>query len=264
MDLKIKDKTALITGSTAGIGYAIAKALAKEGVSVVINGRTNERVQTAIASLKKETGSVNIKGIAADFADRAQIDKLIAQLPEVDILVNNVGIFEPKAFRDIPDEDWFKFYEVNVMSGVRLSRVYFDKMIAKNWGRILFISSESAIQIPEEMIHYGMTKTAQIAVARGLAELTKGTNVTVNTVLPGPTFSEGAGSFIKQMAAQSGKTVEEMEKEFFKTARPTSILQRFADPDEIASTVAYLASALSIATNGALVRADGGVVKSAF
>jgi NAD(P)-dependent dehydrogenase (short-subunit alcohol dehydrogenase family) len=264
MDLKIKDKTALITGSTAGIGYAIAKALANEGVSVVINGRTNERVQTAIDSLKKETGSINIKGIAADFADKAQIDELIVQLPEVDILVNNVGIFEPKAFRDIPDENWFKFYEVNVMSGIRLSRAYFDKMIAKNWGRILFISSESAIQLPEEMIHYGMTKTAQIAVARGLAELTKGTNVTVNSVLPGPTFSEGAGSFIKQMAAQSGKTVEEMEKEFFKTARPTSILQRFADPDEIASTVAYLASALSIATNGALVRADGGVVKSAF
>jgi NAD(P)-dependent dehydrogenase (short-subunit alcohol dehydrogenase family) len=264
MDLKIKNKTALVTGSTAGIGYAIAKALANEGASVVINGRTDERINHAIDNLKKETGNANISGIAADFADKTQINKLIEQLPEVDILVNNVGIFEPKTFGDIPDEDWLKFFEVNVMSGIRLSRAYFDKMIEKNWGRIIFISSESAIQIPEEMIHYGMTKTAQIAVARGLAELTKGTNVTVNTVLPGPTFSEGAGIFIKDMAAQSGKTVDEMEKEFFKTARPTSILQRFAEPDEIASLVAYLASDLSIATNGAALRADGGVVKSAF
>jgi len=264
MDLKIKNKTALVTGSTAGIGYAIAKALATEGATVIVNGRTDERVNKAIAELKKDTGNPNIKGIAADFSDKKQIDKLIEQIPDVDILVNNVGIFEPKAFLEIPDEDWFKFYEVNVMSGVRLSRAYFDKMIEKNWGRIIFISSESAIQIPEEMIHYGMTKTAQIAVARGLAELTKGTNVTVNTILPGPTLSEGAGTFVKDMAAQSGKSVEEMEKEFFETARPTSLLQRFADPGEIASLVAYIASDLSIATNGAALRADGGVVKSAF
>src|SRR5580698_1611113 len=193
MDLKIKNKIALVTGSTAGIGYAIAKALANEGATVFINGRTNKRVNNAVDSLIKETGNNNIKGIAADFSDVEQINRLIAELPEVDILVNNVGIFEPKPFNAIPDEDWFKFFEVNVLSGIRLSRAYFDKMVTKNWGRIIFISSESAIQIPEEMIHYGMTKTAQVAVARGLAELTKGTAVTVNTVLPGPTFSEGIG-----------------------------------------------------------------------
>jgi len=264
MDLKIKNKIALVTGSTAGIGFAIAKALANEGAEVIVNGRTTERVNLAVEKIKEETGNKNVKGIAADFADKKQIQQLIDELPAVDILVNNVGIFEPKEFRDITDEDWFKFYEVNVLSGIRLSRAYFDKMIKKNQGRIIFISSESALQIPEEMIHYGMTKTAQIAVARGLAELTKGTAVTVNTVLPGPTFSEGAGGFIKDMAKKNGKTVEEMEKEFFKTARPTSILQRFIEPDEIASLVAYLASDLSIATNGAAVRADGGVVKSAF
>ncbi len=264
MDLKIKNKIALVTGSTAGIGFAIAKALANEGASVIVNGRTDHRVNSAVEQLKKETGNKNIKGIAADFAHKKQIDHLIEQLPEVDILVNNVGIFEPKQFNAITDEDWFKFYEVNVLSGIRLSRAYFDKMIAKNWGRIIFISSESALQIPEEMIHYGMTKTAQIAVARGLAELTKGTNVTVNTILPGPTFSEGAGSFVKDMAKEKGITIEAMEKEFFKTARPTSILQRFTQPDEIASMVAYVASELSSATNGAALRADGGVVKSAF
>jgi NAD(P)-dependent dehydrogenase (short-subunit alcohol dehydrogenase family) len=264
MDLKIKNKIALVTGSTAGIGFAIAKALANEGASVIVNGRTHHRVNLAVEQLKKETGNKNISGIAADFADKKQIDHLIEQLPEVDILVNNVGIFEPKQFNAITDEDWFKFYEVNVLSGIRLSRAYFDKMIAKNWGRIIFISSESALQIPEEMIHYGMTKTAQVAVARGLAELTKGTNVTVNTVLPGPTFSEGVGNFVKDMAKNQGKTVEEMEKEFFKTARPTSILQRFTQPDEIGNMVAYVASELSSATNGAALRADGGVVKSAF
>ena len=264
MDLKIKNKTALVTGSTAGIGFAIAKALANEGASVVINGRTAKRVGSAVAELIKETVNKNITGIAADFADKKEVQQLISRLPEVDILVNNVGIFEPKPFNAITDEDWFKFYEVNVLSGVRLARAYFDKMIEKNWGRIIFISSESALQIPEEMIHYGVTKTAQIAVARGLAELTKGTGVTVNTVLPGPTFSEGAGVFIKDMAAKEGKTVQEMEAQFFRTARPTSILQRFTTPDEIGSTVAYFASELSSATNGAAIRADGGVVKSAF
>src|ERR1700744_2527503 len=241
MDLKIKNKIALVTGSTAGIGYAIAKALANEGAKVFVNGRTQERVAKAVENLKYETGNENIKGIAADFSDKQQVDALIKHLPEVDILINNVGIFEPKAFSDIPDEDWMKFYEVNVLSGVRLSRAYFDKMISKNWGRIIFISSESALQIPEEMIHYGMTKTAQIAVSRGLAELTKGTNVTVNAVLPGPTLSEGVGDFVKNLAAHKKLPQEEMEKEFFKEARPTSILRRFIAPDEIASTVAYIA-----------------------
>ncbi|MDB4923241.1 SDR family NAD(P)-dependent oxidoreductase [Mucilaginibacter sp.] len=264
MELKIKNKIALVTGSTAGIGFAIAKALANEGAKVFVNGRTTDRVNLAVATLIKETGNQDIKGIVADFSDKNQIRQLTDQLPEVDILINNVGIFEPKAFENITDEDWMKFYEVNVLSGIRLSRAYFNQMIHKNWGRIIFISSESGVQTPKEMIHYGVTKTAQIAVARGLAELTKGTNVTVNTVLPGPTFSEGAGTFIKDLAAENGKTIGEIEKDFFQTMRPTSILQRFIDPDEIASLVAYLSSDLSIATNGAAVRADGGVIKSAF
>jgi NAD(P)-dependent dehydrogenase (short-subunit alcohol dehydrogenase family) len=264
MELKIKGKIALVTGSTAGIGFAIAKALANEGAQVFVNGRTADRVNLAVERLKKETGNPDIKGIVADFSDAAQIRQLIDQVPEVDILINNVGIFEPKAFDDITDEQWLTFFEVNVLSGVRLARAYFAKMIKKNQGRIIFISSESGLQIPEEMIHYGVTKTAQIAVARGLAELTKGTAVTVNTVLPGPTFSEGAGAFIKGLATAQNKTIAEIEKEFFQTVRPTSILQRFIEPDEIASLVAYLSSDLSIATNGAAVRADGGVVKSAF
>ncbi|HZE83167.1 MAG TPA: SDR family oxidoreductase [Puia sp.] len=264
MELKIKNKIALVTGSTAGIGFAIAKYLANEGAKVFINGRTADRVNLAVEHLKKATGNPAIQGIVADFSDKDQIRKLTDQLPEVDILINNVGIFEPKAFNDTTDEDWLRFFEVNVLSGIRLSRAYFNQMIQKNWGRIIFISSESGIQIPEEMIHYGVTKAAQIAVARGLAELTKGTAVTVNTVLPGPTFSEGAGSFIKDLATKKDKTMEEMEKEFFQTVRPTSILQRFIDPDEIASLVAYLSGDLSIATNGAAVRADGGVIKSAF
>jgi NAD(P)-dependent dehydrogenase (short-subunit alcohol dehydrogenase family) len=264
MDLKIKDKIALVTGSTAGIGFAIAKALANEGAKVFVNGRTADRVKLAVERLKKETGNLEVHGVAADFSDKDQIRQLVDQVPEVDILINNVGIFEPKAFDDITDEQWFTFFEVNVLSGVRLARAYFTKMIKKNQGRIIFISSESGLQIPEEMIHYGVTKTAQIAVARGLAELTKGTAVTVNTVLPGPTFSEGAGAFIKNLAKEKNKTIAEVEKEFFQTVRPTSILQRFIDPDEIASLVAYLSSDLSIATNGAAVRADGGVVKSAF
>jgi NAD(P)-dependent dehydrogenase (short-subunit alcohol dehydrogenase family) len=262
MDLQLKNKKALITGSTAGIGFAIAKQLAKENAHVYINGRTAARVDAAVKKLKDETGNQNIDGLIADFSDSKQIENLIQQLPDIDILVNNVGIFEPKPFKDINDADWFKFFEVNVLSGVRLSRAYFDKMIAKNWGRIIFISSESAIQIPGEMIHYGMTKTAQIAVSRGLAELTKGTNVTVNTVLPGPTFSEGAGDFIESLARDQNKTVKEIEKDFFQHMRPTSILQRFATPDEIANLVAFVASPLSSATNGAALRADGGVVKS--
>jgi len=264
MDLKLKNKIALVTGSTAGIGFAIAKSLAAEGAEVIINGRTTERVSYAVDQIQKETGNKNVKGIAADFADKSQVQNLIGQLPYVDILVNNVGIFEPKPFDTITDEDWFKFYEVNVLSGIRLSRAYLAKMLEKNWGRIIFISSESAIQIPEEMIHYGMTKTAQIAVARGLAELTKSSGVTVNTVLAGPTFSEGAGNFIRDMAKKTGQTVEGMEKEFFKTARPTSILQRFTQPEEIASMVVYISGEISSATNGAALRADGGVIKSAF
>jgi len=262
MDLQLKNKKVLVTGSTAGIGFAIAKGLAKENAQVYINGRTKERVESAVKKLKDETGNENIFGFAADFGDNGQVENLINQLPDIDILINNVGIFEPKAFTAISDADWFKFFEVNVLSGIRLSRAYFDKMLQKNWGRIIFISSESAVQIPSEMIHYGMTKTAQLAISRGLAELTKGTNVTVNTVLPGPTGSEGVGEFVARLATDQGKSAEEVEKEFFQYMRPSSLLQRFTSTDEIANLVTYLSSPLSSATNGAALRADGGVVKA--
>lgn len=262
MDLQLKNKIALVTGSTAGIGYAIAKSLAAEGAHVIVNGRTKERVDAAIESIKSATGNEQVTGVIADFSVPQQISNLISQIPEVDILINNVAIFEPKAFDDIPDKDWLKFYEVNVLSGVRLSRAYFSKMLAKNWGRIIFISSESAVQIPAEMIHYGMTKSAQLAISRGLAELTKGTDVTVNSVLPGPTLSEGVGGFIDQLAKDQNKTVEQVEEDFFKTMRPTSIIQRFLTTDEVANMVTYLASPLASATNGAAIRAEGGLLKT--
>lgn len=262
MDLQIKGKTALVTGSTAGIGLAIAKTLAQEGVEVILNGRSKERVEALASQLMDELPGTHFRGIAADFSQVDDINALLAELPQVDILINNVGIFEPKEFTAIPDEDWFRFFEVNVMSGVRLSRHYFPKMLAKGWGRIIFISSESALQIPTEMIHYGTTKTAQLAVSRGLAELTTGTDVTVNTVLPGPTLSEGVGDFINSMATLNGVSIEEMEKDFFKNARPTSIIKRFATTQEIANLVAYLSSSLASATTGAAIRVDGGVTKT--
>ena len=261
MDLQLKNKTALITGSTAGIGFATAKLLAAEGTKVYINGRTQQRIDDAIKQIKADVPNADIQGIPADFSKADEINNLITQLPEVDILINNISIFEPKPFFDIPDEDWLRFYEINVLSGIRLSRHYLPLMLKKNWGRIIFISSESAINIPEEMIHYGMTKTAQLSVSRGLAELTKGTAVTVNAVLPGPTKSEGVGSFIDQMAQQQNKSKEQIEEEFFKTARPSSIIQRFASTDEIANLIVYVASPLSSATNGSALRVDGGVVK---
>jgi NAD(P)-dependent dehydrogenase (short-subunit alcohol dehydrogenase family) len=259
MNLQLKNKTALITGSTAGIGFATAKQLAAEGVIVYVNGRTQQRIDEAIELIKKEVPEAVVKGVAADFLNVSEVNELIKQIPEVDILINNVAIFEPRPFAEIPDEDWMKFYEVNVLSGIRLSRHYFPKMMEKNWGRIIFISSESALNIPEEMIHYGMTKTAQLAISRGLAQLTKGTNVTVNSVLPGPTKSEGVSGFIEQMSKQENKSKEVTEKEFFQLARPTSILQRFTSTDEIAHLIVYIASPLSSATNGAALKADGGV-----
>lgn len=262
MDLQLKNKTALVTGSTAGIGLAIARSLLQEGASVCINGRTATSVDKAVKKLQDMVPGAIVKGIPADFSKADDVNNLIKELPQVDILINNVGIFEPKPFTEIPDKDWFLFYEVNVLSGVRLARAYFNKMIEKNWGRIIFISSESALQIPDEMIHYGMTKTAQLAISRGLAELTRGTNVTVNTILPGPTKSEGSAEFIERLAAQRNMSTKEAEKDFFKTGRPTSILQRFTSVDEIAHTVVYFSSPLSSATNGAAIRADGGVVKT--
>ncbi|RRB00799.1 SDR family NAD(P)-dependent oxidoreductase [Larkinella rosea] len=262
MDLQLSGKTALVTGSTAGIGLAVAKTLAQEGATVILNGRNPEKVAALVEKLSSEMPGAKFRGIAADFSKVDDVNNLLAEVPEVDILVNNVGIFEPKNFADIPDEDWMRFFEVNVLSGVRLSRHYFPQMLAKNWGRIIFVSSESALQIPTEMIHYGTTKTAQLAISRGLAELTKGTNVTVNSILPGPTFSEGVGDFIGNMATMNQVSVEETEKDFFKNARPTSIIQRFATTQEIANMVAYLVSPLASATNGAAIRVDGGVTKT--
>lgn len=262
MDLEIGGKVVFVSGSTAGIGLAIASRLAREGAEVVINGRTEERIRDAIAQIKKAASDVNVRGIAADLGDAKGCADIVRQLPRVDILVNNVGIFEPKPFEKITDEDWEKFFAMNVMSGVRLSRAYFPQMKERNWGRIVFISSESALQIPAEMIHYGMTKTAQLAIARGLAETCQGTKVTVNSVLPGPTASEGVSVFVSKLAAESKMSGAEFEKEFFKNARPSSILQRFIEPDEIANVVAFVCSPLAAAISGAAVRADGGVVRS--
>ncbi|GAA4309399.1 SDR family oxidoreductase [Mucilaginibacter gynuensis] len=261
MDLQLTGKTAFVSGSTQGIGFAIAKKLLQEGASVIINGRSQERVDNAVIRLQEEVPGARVSGFPADFSKAEEVKHLTEQLGEVDILVNNAGIFEPKAFVDITDEDWLRFYEVNVLSGIRLSRHFLPKMLAKNWGRIIFISSESAINIPEEMIHYGSTKTTQLAISRGLAELTKGTNVTVNSVLPGPTKSEGVDEFVSQLANDKGITFAQAEEEFFKTMRPTSLIQRFADVEEIANLVVYVASPVSAATNGSSLRADGGVVK---
>ncbi|WP_373397146.1 SDR family oxidoreductase [Algoriphagus halophilus] len=262
MDLELIDKKVLISGSTAGIGYAIAERFLKEGAEVIINGRTKESVNTSIESLKNSTKSAKISGVAADFSKVEDVNRLISTFPEIDILINNAGIFEPKSFEEIPDEDWFRFFELNVMSGVRLSRHYLPKMLQKNWGRIIFISSESGVFIPEEMIHYGMTKTAQISISRGLAELTKGTNVTVNSILPGPTKSKGVGIFIEDLAKNNNTSTEEVEKDFFKNMRPTSLIQRFASVEEVANTVVYFSSPLASATNGASIRVEGGLVKS--
>lgn len=262
MDLQLRNKTAFISGSTAGIGFAIAQSLLQEGAKVIINGRSEAGIATAIDELKSSVKDADVSGLAADFANAEEVSALIAQLPEIDILVNNAGIFEPKPFEEIPDEDWFRFFEVNVMSGIRLSRSIFPKMLAKNWGRIIFISSESAVFIPDEMIHYGMTKTAQLAVSRGLAELSKGTGVTVNAILPGPTKSKGVGTFIEDLAKAGNISTDDVETDFFKNLRPTSLLQRFASVEEIASTVTYYVSPLASATNGAAIRVEGGLVRS--
>ena len=262
MDLKLTGKIALVTGSTAGIGFAIAKSLATEGAHVCVNGRTQERVAAAIAEIRSQVPRAKVDGIVADFSSVAGAEAVIAKLPMVDVLVNNVGIFEPKPFVEIPDADWFRFFEINVMSGVRLTRHYLAGMLQKNWGRILFISSESAVQIPAEMVHYGMTKTAQIAIARGVAESVAGTGVTVNSILAGPTESEGVGGFVDAMAKQQSKSKQEVEKEFFEHVRPSSLLKRFATVDEVAAMVTYVASELSSATNGSALRVDGGVVRA--
>jgi len=262
MDLQLTGKSALVTGSTAGIGLAIASRLAAEGAHVKINGRTAHRVSQAIAAIRKANPKASVAGVDADVSDAKGCEKLLAAVPHVDILVNNAGIFEPKPFVEISDADWERFFQTNVMSGVRLSRFFFPKMLRQNWGRIIFISSESGLQIPVEMIHYGMTKTAQLAISRGLAEATVGTGVTVNAVLPGPTSSEGVETFVSDLAKKQNVAPAEFEKQFFKHARPSSLLQRFATPEEVANLVAFVASPLSSATNGASLRVDGGVVRS--
>jgi len=260
MKIDLSGKTALVSGSTAGIGYAIAKGLAASGASVVVNGRSKARVEEAVAKLTKAVPGGKVRGIAADVSSAAGCKELIAALPEVDILINNAGIFEPKDFFEIPDEDWSRFFEVNVMSGVRLSRAYLQGMLKRNWGRIVFISSESALNIPTEMIQYGTTKTAQLAISRGLAKLTRGTGVTVNSVLPGPTMSEGVETFVKELAKQNGQSEAEAAGQFVKQHRPASLLQRFASTEEIANMVVYVASKEASATNGAALRAEGGIV----
>ena len=263
MDLKLKNKRALVSGSTAGIGLAIATRLADEGARVLINGRRQAAVDKAVTTLKAGSGR-DVEGFAGDLSTAAAAEELAKRHPDVDILVNNLGIFEPKPFEEIPDADWQRFFDVNVLSGVRLVRLYLPRMKQMNWGRIIFISSESAIQIPTEMIHYGMTKTAQIAVARGLAESVAGTGITVNSVLPGPTKSRGVVDFVGALTEGSNKSFDEFETEFFEKVRPTSLLKRFATPEEVASLVTYVASPLASATTGAALRVDGGVIKSAF
>ena len=260
MKIDLSGKTALVTGSTTGIGFAIAQGLAGAGAEVVVNGRKPAAVDAAVAELKRAVPGAVLRGAAADVSTAAGCAELVAAVPEVDILVNNVGIFELKDFFDIPDEDWTRFFEVNVMSGVRLSRAYLKGMLARNRGRVVFISSESGVNIPVEMVHYGFSKTAQLSVSRGLAKLTRGSNVTVNSVLPGPTLSDGAKEFMKGVAEKTGKSVEAAAAEFVQTHRPTSIIARMATPEEVANMVVYVASPLASATNGAALRVDGGVV----
>jgi len=262
MDLKLEDRLALVTGSTKGIGLAIATGLAREGTKVIINGRSEKSVTEALTKIRQVVPNAKLEGFAGDLSDAPTAGALVGQFPAVDILVNNLGIFEPKPFEEIPDDDWRRFFEVNVLSGDRLSRAYLPKMKQKNWGRIVFISSESGIQIPSEMIHYGVTKTAQLAVSRGIAETCAGTGVTVNAVLPGPTRSDGVDEFVKQLSG--GKPFAEFEKEFFQTVRPSSLIKRFATTEEIANLAVYVRSPLSSATNGAALRVDGGVVRACF
>jgi NAD(P)-dependent dehydrogenase (short-subunit alcohol dehydrogenase family) len=262
MKIEFNGKTAIVSGSTSGIGFAIGLGLARSGARVILNGRHEYRVEKAVAQLRALAPGADVSGIAADLANAKGVEDFIAAAGPADIVVNNLGIFEPKSFRDISDADWLRFFETNVLSGIRLSRKYLPSMIARNWGRIIFISSESALNTPPEMIHYGMTKTAQLAVSRGLAELTAGTGVTVNSVLPGPTRSEGVGDFFRQMAEDEGITQAEMEARFIAEHRPSSLLKRLADVEEVANMVVYLCSIQASATNGAAVRVDGGVVKT--
>jgi NAD(P)-dependent dehydrogenase (short-subunit alcohol dehydrogenase family) len=264
MDFGLEGKTAVVSGSTAGIGFAIAAALAAEGAKVVVNGRTEARVAAALEKIHKQVKNARLHGIAADLGTLQGVQTFLKQAPETDIVVNNLGIFETKPFLEIPDSDWLRLFEVNVLSGVRLSRHYLPGMLRKKWGRVIFISSESAQHIPVEMIHYGMTKTAQVAIARGVAESVAGTGVTVNSILAGPTASEGAVNFVEGLAKKQRISTAEFEKQFFSSVRPTSLLKRFQTPEEVAAVVAFVASTQAVSINGSAVRAEGGVVRSIF
>jgi NAD(P)-dependent dehydrogenase (short-subunit alcohol dehydrogenase family) len=263
MNLQLDNKLALVSGSTAGIGYAIAETLVAEGARVIVNGRSQRGVDVALAAIRQNTGKQAL-GFAGDLSSPSAAEALVAAHPGIEILVNNLGIFEAMPFEQIPDEDWRRFFDVNVLSGARLARLVLPAMRKANWGRIIFISSESGVHIPSEMVHYGMTKAAQIAVARGIAEGVAGTGITVNSVLPGPTRSRGVGDFVESLAKEQGKSAAEFEKEFFAQVRPTSLIKRFATPLEVATLVAYVASPLASATTGAALRVDGGTIKSAF
>jgi NAD(P)-dependent dehydrogenase (short-subunit alcohol dehydrogenase family) len=262
MNIDLTGKTALVTGSTSGIGFAIAKGLAGSGAVVVVNGRSQANVDKAVAAIAKALPKAKLRGVAADVSTAKGCDQLLVAVPSIDVLINNAGIFEPKDFFEVSDAEWTTFFEVNVLSGVRLSRGYMKGMLQRNWGRIVFISSESGLQIPPEMIHYGVTKTAQLGVSRGLAELTAGTGVTVNAVLPGPTLSEGAKDFVAELGKQSGQSAERAAVSFIKEHRPTSLIQRFASVEEVANMVVYVSSKEASATNGTALRVDGGVVRS--
>jgi NAD(P)-dependent dehydrogenase (short-subunit alcohol dehydrogenase family) len=262
MDLGLSGKRALVTGSTAGIGFAVAAGLAAEGAEVVVNGRTEARVEAAVRALRGRVAGAVVTGIAADLGTAEGCARVLAGAPEVDILINNLGIFEPKAFAATTDEDWQRFFDVNLMSGVRLARHHLPRMIARGHGRVQFVSSESALQIPVEMIHYGVTKTAQLGLSRGLAEMTRGTAVTVNAILAGPTRSEGVGEFVARLAEQGGTSAADVERDFFQHARPTSLLQRFETPEEVADLIVFIASGRAAAVNGAALRVDGGVVRA--
>lgn len=262
MDLKLRGKRALVTGSTAGIGFAIARGLARERAEVIVNGRSEAKVFDAVQRINSEIGS-RASGIVADLSSADGVEQLVEACGgRIDVLVNNVGIFEPRPFLEITDEDWFRYFETNVMSGVRLSRALLPQMVGRNWGRIVFISSESGVQIPPEMIHYGLTKSAQLALSRGIAESVAGTGVTVNAVLPGPTRSEGVVEFLEKVANEHGSQTTEVEEEFLRTMRPSSLIRRFAEPEEVANVVVYLAGEGASATTGAAIRVDGGVVRS--
>ena len=259
MDLQLTNKRAFISGSTQGIGYSIAKALLREGAAVVINGRDESRLQHAVRRLEADVPDGRVTGIAADFTDAAQVQRLLATLGGVDILINNVGLFEVAPFAAIPDEDWTRYFEVNVMSGVRLSRALLPGMLEAGWGRILFIGSESGVNIPADMIHYGMTKAGMLAVSNGLAKLTRGTGLTINTILGGPTYSDGVANTIEGIAEAQQISTDDL-KAAISSGNQTSLLERFIDPDEIANLAVYLSSPLSSATNGTAVRADGGTL----